>query len=1033
MSRRSLAPSCPDRNRRRAGFLGLAVAVALGLLIGGLGLASAAPVAAPVPAAVYSGVPVLPPAPVNLSVTNVTAGSARVAWTENGTGITNDTIEDFSGRTCTNPLTVRMTAGAVTSYLLGGLLSDRNYSVDVVAWNGTLASPPSGCAAFTTPPAQAPGFSLDGTTVDWQNYSLPGWPGSTYFNNLTGHRRTEDTPVISRYNPTGVLTAYYVNRADQLVAYDLQTESLTVLRSDWPYNISDPSDLSMLYGFQSSRHQLSVLYAEGALQGTGSNHFEWVAWYNLANGTYFLENTTISVSCPCNSVGEPYNNGIGVANDTDGWLFWGNDAYTQLDFYNIYAHRLVRGTGPGLPGWNSVAAVPTADQLIVDENDKINHTVEVLAVNLSGSGANLTVHSELLFSSPLANITGSDLNNQPYFLDPSNGSTTVWGIGNDGGTTYHLLTLDLNSNLSLDRVTGLSDLGAVGTTDIVAGASWDTGNYSLNGLNGVTVSAQYQSLFLDPSARTALYAAGEPWLDALVSSTLLGFNSGGWASPQVSFLDEAGDQNVLFPGYYGTHLVLYWLPAETDEFGGLSPPVNLTRTAESLTSLTVRWQNPDLPGLVNDTVWYGPSCDDLTASRSTGGVATTFSLAGLAAGTSYCVAVQVANATVESARSWPLLATTADLPAEPTGVTVSPIGDGDATVNWTAAPAAAAIVNDTVTLFAGPGCGSELLNESTGGPSAGALISGLAIGATYSVEVTAWNSTGASPPSACVSFTTPGLPPAPVNVTVGSITPSSAEVAWTESPAADAINETVFVFSGAGCVDLWRAFGTPGPASSWSLLGLEAAAPYSVEVVAWNGTGPSPPSSCPGFTTTSGLPSGCAAAVCAIRLSIASGSAGDRERVTATGFVPRSAFSLGFEAVSNGTTSTIASGRTGHYGAFNVTFDVPAAPVGPYLVRVTDAAGDDLSASFVLTNLTAAPDLAAPGTNVSLAGAGFPASTKVVFSLDGASVPVLAKCRTGPEGTFSGCRIVVPDLPGGTYVLVATSGGERARIPFTVA
>ncbi len=879
-----------------------------------------------------------PSAPTNVSAAGVTATGASLSWNQSATGVTNDTVEVFGGSVCVGLDEAISTGSAVTSYSLVGLEADRNYSVEIVAWNLNAASAASACAPFTTPPAAIPGFTLGGAAVEWQNYSLPGWPGAAYFDNLTGHRRTDDTPVLSQYGPNGVLTAYYVDQGDQLVAYDLQTGTVTVLVDGWPYNLSDPSAVSMLYGFQSAQGQLTVLYAEGALQAPGPTHFEWVAWYDLANGTYLFENTTIEVPCPCNVADEPYNNGIGVYNGSAGWLFWGDDDYHALAMFNVYSRALVTAVGPVMPGWNSIVAVPSADQLVADANDPGNRTVELLAVNLTTSGGVDAIQYALRWSPVLANVTGPDSNNMPYFIDPGSGTTILWGIGSDGGSTYHLIVANLSSDLALDRVTNLSELGRVGTTDLIAAALWDTSGSWLDGTDGELPSAASQALFLDPLDRSALYAVGEPWIDALVSDTLLGFTASGWASPQVGFFGMTGNENVLFPGTFGTHLILYWLSSVADPWGGLSPPVNVTATAVSTSAVSVAWQNPALPGLENDTVWYGRSCSALTASVSTDGATDAFTLTGLARDTTYCIEVQVNNATAFSVRSGPAVATSEQIPPAPKGVTVTPLSPSTAEVNWTAAAPRAGVVNDTVELFAGRGCRSV--------------------------------------------------------------------------PA---------------------GLGTDGPAAGWVVTGLSAERNYSIEVVAWGNGGAGPASACHSFSTRSTVPPDCAVADCALTLSIASGSPGNRERVSATGFKPRATYTVDLAPAANGSVGTsIATGSTGRWGVFNVSFAIPGDAPGAYTVRVSDPAGDDLSATLALTALSASGSEGDPGSQVMLSGAGFPAATKVTFKIGGVTAAVPRKCETSATGAFSGCAVTVPAINPGQDTLVASGGPARGRLPFEV-
>jgi hypothetical protein len=92
-------------------------------------------------------------------------------------------------------------------------------------------------------------------------------------------------------------------------------------------------------------------------------------------------------------------------------------------------------------------------------------------------------------------------------------------------------------------------------------------------------------------------------------------------------------------------------------------------------------------------------------------------------------------------------------PPAPTGVSVGSITETTATVSWTQSTGGG-IVNNTVLLFTGATCSGTPTQISTDGVATTQGLSELTDGTVYSVRVASWNTSGESPFSACVEFST---------------------------------------------------------------------------------------------------------------------------------------------------------------------------------------------------------------------------------------------------------------------------------------
>jgi hypothetical protein len=422
-------------------------------------------------------------------------------------------------------------------------------------------TPEHGSGDYPGPPS---GWTQYNQTIDWVNYTLPNFPGTRYF--CITPCFNMDSVVIAN-DPAGQLTAYYVATNQSLVAYDLETNTSTVLVSTWLVNLTAADGPAMVRGFQDASGNVTVLFLMGA---TSTNKLA-IQWYSLTNGSYDLVYTDIYNLYKYDVVDS--GQGYGVLSAT-GWTYFMPNS-TAIEVYNIFSNQSLILSTRGLPAWNSPTYVPTASQVMEDVNDPSNHTVQVEVWNLSLIGGTPTISYRMLWSASESFITSNDANNMPYFFDPNGSETVTWGLGVSSGANCHDLIVNLFQNLALDAVSGVVNTSQVCTSDSSVGAFWDTSGYYFNGYNGAYENAQYQAPFLDPLNESCIFASNSSWFNAFVTSH--DFTRG--AGPRVntwSFFTRTGYLDGFLNGnvptnYTGGILTVYWLPKYTDEFGPIPP------------------------------------------------------------------------------------------------------------------------------------------------------------------------------------------------------------------------------------------------------------------------------------------------------------------------------------------------------------------------------------------------------------------------------------------------------------------------------
>lgn len=272
-------------------------------------------------------------------------------------------------------------------------------------------------------------------------------------------------------------------------------------------------------------------------------------------------------------------------------------------------------------------------------------------------------------------------------------------------------------------------------------------------------------------------------------------------------------------------------------------PTSLTLGAVTTSTVALTWTKSAGP-IVNFTVdqaSYGTSCGAFSTHYSVGTTAS-YTVTGLSGGP-FCFQVDQWNSSGESSGSNILSdVALAHAPTKPTGLAVTAIPGSTTSLNVYWVQPLGALVNSTVYVYSSTICsGSILATNSTG--TAGGLdfnwsVSSLTANTAYGVEVTAWNSTGQSSATSCVSATTNSLPGAPTGLGVSSLAANSVTLSWTQASASETIlNDTVLYGTTCGT---WTGHYSAGASSTATVSPLPPVTRQCFTVEAWTAGGVGP-------------------------------------------------------------------------------------------------------------------------------------------------------------------------------------------------
>jgi titin len=463
-------------------------------------------------------------------------------------------------------------------------------------------------------------------------------------------------------------------------------------------------------------------------------------------------------------------------------------------------------------------------------------------------------------------------------------------------------------------------------------------------------------------------------------------------------------------------------------------------------NLTVAWTAPAVDSTHNAAAGINLRSSPSGAGSWTtvSGVASPYTLSGLAAGAAIDVQLEGVNAVGTSAWSaTTTLATASGAPNTPSAVSLAQGTGSNLTVTWTA-PA----VDGTHSAASGfnlrsspSGAGSWTI--VTGVASAYSL-SGLAAGAAIDVQIQSTNAAGASAWSATTTLTTAaGAPNTPSAASLAQGTGSNLTVTWT-APAVDSTHSAATGFnlrsspSGAGT---WTT--VSGVTSPHSLSGLAAGAAIDVQSQSTNAAGVSAWSATSTLTTATAAPNAPAIA------GVAPLPDGTNTKLTVTWTAPTvdsthnaaTGYNLRSSPLGAGTWTTV-SGVTSPYtltglsGATAIDFEVQgtnaaASPGGWSTVATgttwgsTVAPGGWIAAASQVHSTNVAPNggvqMVAAAAPTAVTGAAF------AWSASNSTIPTTGLIAASSDGQTNGwAQYFSAPATAGTFYLWSLAQGAGA-------
>lgn len=322
----------------------------------------------------------------------------------------------------------------------------------------------------------------------------------------------------------------------------------------------------------------------------------------------------------------------------------------------------------------------------------------------------------------------------------------------------------------------------------------------------------------------------------------------------------------------------------------------------------------------------------------------------------------------------------------------------------------------------------------TSGQSVTVSASGLAASSAVVITVdgtqVATGQTASTGRLSATSYTVPDLPTGPHTVGVADASGGSATAELTVFAP-----EVTFSTTSAGVDESVQVSGSSWPAAASLVVSFGASQQCSATT---RGDGSFGPITCfvpnvAGGRYTIRVTGGGASltlpdaftVVGRVSLNPARVTAGQSAALTASGLAASS------DVVITVDGTQVATGRTASNGRLASTaYTVPTLPAGVHELRVADASGGTASAELTIyaPEVTLSKSSGVPDEQLQVSGQHWPPSVSVVLNF-GSSQPCSVTTRA--DGTFGPATCFVPYVPGGDYVVRATSSGLVHTLPGT--
>lgn len=532
-------------------------------------------------------------------------------------------------------------------------------------------------------------------------------------------------------------------------------------------------------------------------------------------------------------------------------------------------------------------ATPATSCVVTGLTNGTRYTFTVTATNAAGTSAPSLTFDELAYSlspsgwwplndspgsttvtdaSGNANpgaLSGSVTLGGPSPIPGSPGDTSATFAGGDAATTNKptgAFTFSvLVKTTSTSPVIDIADTGADGASggwylllngnaahqiQAAVGAYTNQINTSITNIE----DGQWHNVVVTyDGASLSIYLDGSLVASAPESATV--------ASPYgLTLAREAAAAQHYFPGSLSEALLLPTAatPAQVSQIytaSGITPattpgiPSGVTATSNANTQSVVSWAAPTSDGgssVIAYVVRYSSDNGTTWTTATTNATATTFTVTGLANGTSYVFDVAARNSAGQGAyspNSSP--ATPATSPSAPGAPTAAGAQNSSSALSWTAPASNGGAPISSYAVRYSTDAGTTWVAASTS-PSpcttTSCSVVSIANGTSYIFEVSATNSAGSSGWSGPSNSITPStVPGAPTGATA-SLGDTVSQVTWTAP-----------VSNGGAAITLYTVTSSPGgftctstSASNCTVSGLTDGASYTFTVTATNisGTGP---------------------------------------------------------------------------------------------------------------------------------------------------------------------------------------------------